>query len=227
MNIYCQVREKNNWQISIGKALKDISDEEFSKLSNRRDLKPTTVLYPTPVVLATSVDEAGKPNVCTLAATGILSGNPPHVSISIRPSRYSHELISRTREYVINVPTATVVKETDYCGIVSGRTINKFEVTKLTPIEASRVKPPIIKECPVSLECKVKDIINLGSHSVFVGEVVNVNVDETVLGQSKNIAYEKLKPITWNPITEEYHSLGERLGKEGYSKKIYEGVRRS
>jgi flavin reductase (DIM6/NTAB) family NADH-FMN oxidoreductase RutF len=202
-------------------------DEEFSKLSNRRDLKPTTVLYPTPVVLATSVDEVGKPNVCTLAASGILSGKPPHVSISIRPSRYSHELISRTREYAINIPTANIVKETDYCGIVSGRTIDKFEVTKLTPIKATKVKPPIIKQCPISLECKVKDIINLGSHSVFVGEVVNVNVDENVFDQSKNIVYEKLKPITWNPITEEYHGLGERLGKEGYSKKIYEDMQKS
>jgi len=196
-------------------------------LSNRKDLKPATILYPTPVVLATSVDEAGKPNVCTLAASGILSGNPPHVSISIRPSRYSHSLISRTKEYVINIPTASIVKEVDYCGVVSGRTIDKFNVTKLTPIEAKTVQPPIIKECPVSLECKVKDTINLGSHSVFVGEVVNLSVDENVFGQSKNITYEKLKPITWNPITEEYHSLGERLGKEGYSKKIYEGTRGS
>ncbi len=196
-------------------------------MPNRRDLKPATILYPTPVILATSIDEAGKPNVCTLAASGILSGNPPHVSISIRPSRYSYELITRAREYVINIPTATIVKETDYCGIVSGRTVDKFKATKLTPIEAKEVKPPIIKECPVSLECKVKDIIDLGSHSVFVGEVVNVNVDENVLGQSKKIAYEKLKPITWNPITEEYHSLGERLGKEGYSRKAYERVQKS
>jgi flavin reductase (DIM6/NTAB) family NADH-FMN oxidoreductase RutF len=199
-------------------------NEGLLELSNRRDLKPASILYPTPVVLATSRDEAGKPNVCTLAASGILSGSPPHVSISIRPSRYSHELISRTREYVINIPTSGIVRETDYCGIVSGRTIDKFKVTKLTPIEAKKVKPPIIKECPVSLECKVKDIINLGSHSAFIGEVVNINVDENVLNQSKNIAYEKLKPITWNPLTEEYHSLGERLGKEGYSKKIYEGM---
>jgi flavin reductase (DIM6/NTAB) family NADH-FMN oxidoreductase RutF len=151
-----------------------------------------------------------------------MSGDPPHVSISIRPSRYSYELIIRTKEYVINIPTASIVKETDYCGIVSGRTINKFNVTKLTPLEAKKVKPPIIKECPVSLECKVKDIINLGSHSAFVGEVVNVNVDEDLLGQSKNIVYEKLRPITWNPMTEEYHSLGVSLGKEGCSRKIYE-----
>jgi flavin reductase (DIM6/NTAB) family NADH-FMN oxidoreductase RutF len=149
------------------------------------------------------------------------------MSISIRPSRYSHALISKTREYVINIPTASIVRETDYCGIVSGRTIDKFKVTKLTPIEAKIVAPPIIKECPVSLECKVKDIIKLGSHDVFVGEVVNVNVDGNVLDQSKKIDYAKLNPITWNPITEEYHSLGERLGKEGYSKKIYEAMGRS
>jgi flavin reductase (DIM6/NTAB) family NADH-FMN oxidoreductase RutF len=171
--------------------------------------------------LATSIDDSGKPNICTLAASGILSGNPPHVSISIRPSRYSHTLITKTREYVINIPTADIVKQTDYCGIVSGRVVDKFKVTKLTPIEAKAVRPPVIEQCPISLECKVKDIIKLGSHDVFVGEVVNVNVDENVTNQSGSIDYKKLKPITWNPITEEYHSLGERLGKEGYSKKIY------
>jgi flavin reductase (DIM6/NTAB) family NADH-FMN oxidoreductase RutF len=192
----------------------------------RRNLKPGSIIYPTPVVLATSTDDSGKPNVCTLAASGILSGNPPHVSISIRPSRYSHALITKTREYVINIPTADIVKETDYCGIVSGRVVDKFKVTKLNLIEAKIVQPPIIEQCPVSLECKVKDIIKLGSHDVFVGEVVNLNVQESISDKYGNIDYKKLKPITWNPITEEYHSLGERLGKEGYSKKIYEAPRR-
>lgn len=195
-------------------------------MSSRRDLKPASILYPTPVVLATSIDENGEPNVCTLAASGILAGNPPHVSISIRPSRYSHALISKSNEYVLNIPTATIVRETDYCGIVSGRTIDKFKVTKLTPVEAKIVKPPIISECPISLECKVKDTIKFGSHDVFVGEVVNLSVDESVLGESRNIDYTKLRPITWNPITEEYHSLGERLGKAGYSRKLYEASRK-
>ncbi|WXG44097.1 MAG: flavin reductase family protein [Promethearchaeati archaeon SRVP18_Atabeyarchaeia-1] len=190
-------------------------------MSSRKDLKPATILYPTPVVLATSVDEKGKPNICTLAASGILSGNPPRVSISVRPSRYSHGLITTTREYVINIPTVDIVRETDYCGIVSGRSVDKFKVTKLTPMEAKKVMPPIIGECPVSLECRVKDIMRFGSHDVFVGEVVNVNVDDRLLGESKNIDYAKLKPITWNPITEEYHSLGECLGKAGYSRKTY------
>ncbi len=191
-------------------------------MSSRRDLKPASILYPTPVVLTTSIDENGKPNVCTLAASGILSGNPPHVSISVRPSRYSHALIRKTKEYVINFPTTDILKETDFCGIVSGRKVDKFKITGLTPVEARKVKPPIINECQISLECKVKDIIKLGSHDVFVGEVVNLNVDENVLSQSKTIDYTKLRPITWNPITEEYHSLGERLAKAGYSRKMFE-----
>jgi flavin reductase (DIM6/NTAB) family NADH-FMN oxidoreductase RutF len=191
-------------------------------LSSRRYLKPATIVYPTPVVLTTSIDENGKANVCTLAACGILSGNPPRVSISIRPARYSHTLISKTNEYVVNFPTADIVRETDYCGIVSGRTIDKFKITKLKPIKAKVVKPPIISECPISLECRVKEIMKLGSHDVFVGEVVNLNVDENVLTQSKRIDYTKLRPITWNPITEEYHSLGQRLGKAGYSRKMFE-----
>lgn len=183
-------------------------------------MKPSALLYPTPVVLATSVDENGKPNVCTLAAAGILSGVPPQVSISIMPTRYSHALISKTKEYVLNIPTADIVKETDYCGIVSGRTVDKFKKTGLTSVNSKKVRPPAISECPVSLECRVKDILRLGSHDVFVGEVVNINVNEDVLNQAKRIVdYGKLKPITWNPITGEYHSLGKSLGSYGFSKK--------
>jgi len=188
-------------------------------LSSKKELKPSALVYPTPVVLVTSVDENGRPNICTLAAVGILSGKPPHVGISIRPSRYSHGLISRTKEFVVNIPTTDIVRETDYCGVVSGRTVDKFREAKLTQMKAKKVRPPIIKECPVSLECKLKDVIKLGSHDLFIGEVVNVDVDESVLGSSGNIDYGKLSPVTWNPITGEYHGLGKVLGSEGFQKR--------
>lgn len=188
-------------------------------LSSKKDLKPTIALYPNPVVLATSVDERGKPNVCTLAWAGVLCSEPPQIGISIRPSRYSHELISKTREYVVNLPTVDIVEETDYCGIVTGKKVDKFKETKLTPVKAKKVKPPLIKECPVNLECKVKDIIKLGSHDLFIGEIVNVNADADLMDSPTSINFGKLKAITWNPISREYYGLGESLGEYGFSQK--------
>jgi flavin reductase (DIM6/NTAB) family NADH-FMN oxidoreductase RutF len=185
----------------------------------KKEMKPSIALYPTPVILATSVDEKGKPNVCTLAWVGVVCSEPPQIGISIRPSRYTHELISKTKEYVVNVPTADIVKETDYCGIVTGKKVDKFKETGLTPVKAKKVKPPLIEECPVNMECKVKNIINLGAHDLFIGEIVNVNANEDVMDSPTSINFEKLKPITWNPISSEYHSLGKRLGTYGFSKK--------
>ena len=188
-------------------------------MPSKKELKPAVALYPTPVILATSVDENGKPNVCTLAWVGVLCSEPPQIGISIRPTRYSHELISKTKEYVVNIPTADIVKETDYCGMVTGRKVDKFKETKLTPIEAKKVKPPLIEECPVNLECKVKDIISLGAHDLFIGEIVCVNASEEVMSSPTKINFGKLNPITWNPVSREYYSLGKPLGSYGFSQK--------
>ena len=195
--------------------------ERWNVLSSKKELKPAIALYPTPVVLVTSVGENGRPNICTLAWVGVLCSDPPKIGISIRPSRYSNELIRKTKEYVVNIPTADIVKETDYCGMVTGKTVDKFKETKLTPMEAKKVKPPLIKECPVNLECRVKDIIGLGAHDLFIGEIVNINADEDVMASATSIDFGKLKAITWNPISREYYSLGEALGGYGFSKKYY------
>jgi flavin reductase (DIM6/NTAB) family NADH-FMN oxidoreductase RutF len=195
------------------------SFERWILLSSKKELKPTIALYPNPVVLATSVDEKGKPNVCTLAWAGVVCSEPPEIGISIRPSRYSNELISKTREYVVNIPTSDIVQETDYCGMVTGRKVDKFKETKLTPVKAKKVKPPLIKECPVNIECKVKDIIKLGAHDLFIGEIVNINADADVMDSPTSINFGKLKAITWNPISREYYSLGESLGEYGFSQK--------
>jgi flavin reductase (DIM6/NTAB) family NADH-FMN oxidoreductase RutF len=128
-------------------------------------------------------------------------------------------LIRKAGEFVVNIPTANILEETDYCGTVSGRKADKFKDTKLTPLKATRVKPPIIRQCPVGIECKVKNVINIGSHDLFIGEVVNISVDDDVLDQSGNIDFKKLKPVTWNPLTRDYYSLGEKLGSFGFSKK--------
>ncbi|MEM3585997.1 MAG: flavin reductase family protein [Candidatus Jordarchaeaceae archaeon] len=188
-------------------------------MSPKKELPPSIALYPNPVVLATSVDEKGKPNICTLAWVGVLCSEPPQIGISIRPSRYSHGLISKTMEYVVNIPTSDIVKETDYCGMVTGKNVDKFKETKLTPVKAKKVRPPLIKECPVNIECKVKEIIKLGAHDLFVGEIVNISVDEDVMDSPTTINFRKLKAITWNPISREYYSLGEPLGVYGFSQK--------
>jgi len=188
-------------------------------LSSRKELKPSNSLYPTPVILVTSVDETGRPNIITLAWAGNLCSAPPQVGISIAPLRYSNNLIREGKEFVVNIPTSDILRETDYCGIVSGKNTDKFKDTKLTPMKAAKVKPPMIKECPVSIECKVKNIVPLGSHDLFIGEVVNLEVDENVLSQRNNIDFKKLKAITWSPLTRNYYSVGKTLGSFGFSRK--------
>ena len=188
-------------------------------MSPKKEMKASATIYPTPVALVTCVDEMGKPNIITLAAVVILCGNPPQVGISIRPARYSNKLIRNVREFVVNLPTTAIANEVNYCGVVSGRSKDKFAETKLTPMTATKVKPPLIKECPVNLECKVKDILSLGSHDLFIGEVVCMHADEEALDSSGNIDFKKLNAITWNPISEEYHPLGKPLETEDLSKR--------
>jgi flavin reductase (DIM6/NTAB) family NADH-FMN oxidoreductase RutF len=183
-------------------------------VSPKKELKASATVYPTPVALVTSVDENGKPNIITLAAVGILCGNPPQVGISIRPSRYSNLLIQKSREFVVNLATSTIIDEVDYCGTVSGRNKDKFAETKLTPMKATKVKSPLIKQCPINLECKVKDILSLGSHDFFIGEVVCMHANDDVLDSSGKIDFKKLNAITWNPISEEYHALGKPVEAE-------------
>jgi flavin reductase (DIM6/NTAB) family NADH-FMN oxidoreductase RutF len=188
-------------------------------VSEKAEVKPSTFLYPTPIVLVTSVDEKGKPNIITLAWAGNLCSNPPQVGISIQPPRYSNGLIRKANEFVVNIPTVNIVREADYCGMASGKNVDKFKDTKLTPAKATKVKPPIIAECPVNIECKVRNIITLGSHDLFIGEVVNIEIDENVMNKRKKIDSRKLKAITWNPTSGEYYSLGEPLGLIGFSLK--------
>ncbi len=136
------------------------------------------LLHPRNVVLVTCVDEVGKVNVITLAWSMPVSMDPPIVAISVAPKRYSHGLIERSKEFVVNVPTMDIVKEALYCGRVSGRRRDKFKDVGLTPSPAKRVKPPIINECIAHLECKVIQQIKVGDHTLFLGEVVAAYVNE-------------------------------------------------
>lgn len=182
---------------------------------SRTDWRPGNMLYPLPAVMVSVADKEGKPNIFTVAWAGTVCSNPPMVSISVRKERYSYHCIEETGEFVINLTTKKLAKATDYCGVKSGRDVDKFAQTKLTAVPASKVCAPLIKESPVCLECRVKQAIPLGSHTMFVAEVVSVSVEEAYLDSDNRFHLEWAEPIVYSHGT--YFGLGEALGKFGYS----------
>jgi len=177
---------------------------------------PSTALFPCPVVLVTCVDHTGKPNIITLAWAGVACSDPPMLGLGIRPHRYSYGLIEESGEFVVNIPTKKILKETDFCGMVSGKDVDKFSETGLTPEPAEKVKPPLIKECPVNIECVMKKKIPLGVHHLFLGEVVLVHVDQDILNEKGRIDFTKVSPFVYNH--DEYWSLYQKIGIHGFSK---------
>lgn len=142
---------------------------------------------------------------------------PPQLTVSIRPSRYSHRLIKETGDFVVNVPRASIIKSVDLCGVKSGRDIDKFEACSFTKLASSKVTSPSIQECPVSIECRLKDIVKLGTHDMFIGEVLAIRIDNKILDPKNKIDYLKADPIVFNQG--EYWSLGKRLAFYGFSAK--------
>lgn len=182
------------------------------------EVPASEALYPVPVVLVSALDgEALKANIITIAWCGVVASKPPLISLSIRPSRHSHKLIIAEREFVINIPAKESVREADICGTLSGRDIDKFKQCGFTPIKSSKISAPLIKECPVNIECRLKDVVKLGSHDMFIGEVLVVHVDEAILGADGKIDYAKAKPFVYNQG--EYRECGSRIGHYGFSSK--------
>ena len=171
-------------------------------------------LYPVPVVLVTAAKPGGGANIITLAWVGIVCSDPPSISISIRPSRYSHGLIKEAGEFVINVPTEDILRETDRCGMVSGRDVDKFKECSFTAEKATVVGAPLIKECPVSIECKTRQVLSLGAHDLFIGEVVAVHADDKILDGGR-IDYARARPVVFNQG--EYWNLAKKIGTYGSS----------
>lgn len=178
---------------------------------------PWTALFPCPVVLVTCLDNDGNPNIITLAWVGTVCSEPPIIAVGIRPTRYSHGLIKSNKEFVVNIPTTKILRESDYCGVSSGKNIEKFTETKLTKQKAENVKSPLIKECPVNIECKLKEVIPLGAHDLFLGEIVQVHVDNEIMDEKGNIDFKKADPFVFNQG--EYWSINKKLGNYGFSKK--------
>jgi len=153
-------------------------------------------MYPNPAVMVSCSNE-NIDNIITLAWVGTVCSNPPMISISIRPSRYSHEIISGSKEFVINIPNEEMIGACDFCGTNSGRNIDKFKELGLTKEKGFIVSSPIIKECPINIECRVKEIIHLGTHDMFIGEVVSVDADEEVVYSDGEIDYERIGMLSY------------------------------
>ncbi|MCR5608585.1 MAG: flavin reductase family protein [Lachnospiraceae bacterium] len=184
---------------------------------SKQTWKAGNMVYPLPAVMVTCQSNEENANIITVAWTGTICTNPAMVYISVRPERHSYGIIKESMEFVINLTTNKIVKETDKCGVVSGRDVDKFELTGLTKQKANMVKAPLIEESPVNIECKVEQILELGSHHMFIAKVLCVNVDESYLDETGRLDLHKAGLITYSHG--EYYDMGEYLGKFGYSVK--------
>lgn len=178
----------------------------------KKDLKPDTILSPVPVVMV-SCGDMEDANIISIAWTGIINSEPPLVYISVRPTRHSYNIIKNTGEFVINLPDEKLVWEVDYCGTKSGREIDKFKEAKLTKQQCTLVKAPAIKQCPVSLECKVKEIKHLGSHDMFIAEVIGVNAKEEYILENGKLDLANMGLLTY--IGSEYYSANKKIADRG------------
>ena len=177
--------------------------------------KPGNMVYPLPAVLVSCGDKAGNINVMTAAWTGTICSDPPIVYVSVRKERYSHHMILETGEYVINLTTEKLAWATDFCGVRSGRDMDKFKEMKLTPVQGELEYAPMVAESPVSIECRVTNVMELGSHDMFMAEVTAVYVDEQYMDEKGTFHLEKAAPLVYSHG--QYYGLGRHLGGFGYA----------
>ena len=180
----------------------------------KKQISPGAHLSPVPAVLV-SCGSVEKPNLLTIAWVGTVCTHPAMVSISVRPERFSYPLIKESGEFVINLPGESMVRTLDFCGVRSGRNTDKFAVCGLTAVPAAGVSAPAVAECPVSFSCKVKEVIPLGSHDLFLAEIVAIEAEDWLFEESGRLALEKMGMVAY--AHGEYFSLGEKLGSFGYS----------
>ena len=181
----------------------------------KRQFKPGNMLYPVPAVLVTVADREGNSNIFTVAWAGTICTNPPMLSISVRSERHSYHMMKETGEFVVNLTTESMAWATDYCGVRSGRDVDKWKETGLTPEKANVVDVPVIKESPVNIECRVVKVEELGSHHMFIADVVAVDVDEAYMDEKDTFHLSMAKPLAYSHGR--YYGMGEELGSFGYS----------
>lgn len=177
--------------------------------------KAGNMVYPVPAVMVSLMDKAGKANIITVAWTGTICSDPPMAYISVRKERYSHPILMETGEFVINLTTEKLAKATDFCGVRSGRDVDKFKEMNLTKGKSSKIEAPSIQESPVNIECKVKQVIELGSHDMFLAEVVAVQVNEAYMDSKGRFDLNAAGLMAYSHG--EYLALGKKLGTFGYS----------
>lgn len=178
--------------------------------------KPGTMIYPLPAVMVSCGETPEEYNIITIGWVGTICSEPPICYISVRKSRLSHEIISKTKSFVINLTTKELAKATDWCGVKSGRDFDKFKEMELTPIKASVVNAPMIMESPLNIECEVVEIKELGSHDMFIAKVVNINADDKLINPKTNsFELEKANLLAYSHG--KYYTIGEKLGFFGYS----------
>ena len=177
--------------------------------------KPGTIIYPLPAVMVSCGVNPEEYNIITIAWTGTINSDPPMCYISVRPGRHSYDIIKNSGEYVINLTTEKLAKATDWCGCRSGKKYDKWKEMNLTPAPAKIVKAPIIAESPVNIECRVKDIVELGTHHMFVSDVVSVSVDDEYMNEQQAFSFSKANPLVYSHG--HYFGLGKRVGKFGWS----------
>lgn len=190
----------------------------------KQSWKPGNMVYPLPAVMVSVTDGKGKDNIITVAWVGTVCTNPPMVSISVRPERYSYAMLRDTKEFVINLTTEKLAFATDYCGVRSGRDVDKFKEMKLTKEKADFVQAPMILESPVSIECRVREIHELGSHHMFLADVLAVHADEDYMDEKKKFDLNKSRPLVYSHG--EYTGIGKPIGTFGYSVKKKKKPRR-
>ena len=180
----------------------------------KRTLKGGALVCPLPPTMVSCGDMENS-NIITIGWTGILNTIPPKTYISVRPTRHSYNIIKEKGEFVINLTPSQLVKEADYCGIYTGKKVDKFAKCKLTKVKGTQIDAPMIDECPVSIECKVTDIIPLGSHDMFMADIVAVNVDENLFDKDDKMRLDKANLVAY--AHGEYFELGKKIGKFGFS----------
>jgi flavin reductase (DIM6/NTAB) family NADH-FMN oxidoreductase RutF len=179
----------------------------------KRSLGAKTLVYPTPVFVVGTYDNEGKPNVMTASWGGICCSQPPCVAVSLRKATFTHGNILARKAFTISIPSEDHVQQADYFGLVSGRTVDKFATTKLTPVRSELVDAPYVKEFSLIVECKLAHVIELGLHTQFVGEVMDVKAEDSVMAKGGLLEITKVKPLVFAPDTQAYYGIGNLVGQ--------------
>lgn len=179
----------------------------------KKSLGAKTIAYPTPVFIVCSYDKEGKPNAMNVAWGGICCSSPPCVAISLRKATYSYNCIVERQAYTINIPSEKYAKQADYFGVVTGKDVDKFSAAGLTPVKGEFVDAPYINEFPVILECKLLHTVEIGLHTQFIGEILDVKAEESALNNDGVPDIEKIRPMIYAPETRAYYGIGSCLGK--------------